>query len=101
MNCNNKKSFVCGYPRFTFHEELKTWHEARGDCLLRGGDLASIHTDAENTMVFDLTGGDYTAWIGLHEYPEETWNWSDGSAYDYTSWKNGEPNNHGGNEDCG
>jgi hypothetical protein len=70
--------------------------------LARGGDLASIHSDEDNTIVFDLTGGDNTAWIGLHEnVDEETWHWSDGSQLDFTSWRNGEPNNHGGNEDCG
>jgi len=79
-----------------------TWHEAREDCLARGGDLASIHTDAENEHVFDLTGGNVHVWLGLHEnVDDETWHWIDGSEMNYTRWHNGEPNNHGGSEDCG
>ena len=41
-------------------------------------------------------------WIGGRRDPEnrDNWEWSDGTAWDYTYWYPGEPNDAGGNEDC-
>ena len=42
---------------FSFHSSPKSWHAARQDCQSRGGDLASIHSEAEHREAFALTGG--------------------------------------------
>ena len=86
---------------FSFHSSPKSWHAARQDCQSRGGDLASIHSEAENREAFALTGGRH-AWIGLNDEEDEGNHvWSDGTPMDYHGWSPGEPNNYDGNEDCG
>ena len=41
------------------------------------------------------------SWIGLKKlepYSQNNFEWSDGTPYDFTAWKDGEPNN--GGPDC-
>ncbi|CAJ1072733.1 macrophage mannose receptor 1-like isoform X1 [Xyrichtys novacula] len=74
----------------------KTWYEARDYCRAIGGDLLSIHSEA------DLRVGSHgKAWIGLH-IPESStgFAWSDGSAVNFQHWQEGEPNNHNNDESC-
>ena len=40
-----------GLPIFTYHDDLKTWQEAKTACEERGANLASIHSAYENTLV--------------------------------------------------
>ena len=41
-------------------------------------------------------------WMGMNDIASEgTWAWSDGTTVSYTNWHSGEPNDGGGNEDCG
>ena len=92
---------VPALSRYSFHSSPKSWHAAREDCQSRGGDLASIHSEAENREAFALTGGRDT-WLGLNgEEDEHNYVWSDGTPMDYHGWAPGEPNNYGGDEDCG
>ena len=35
-------------------ENKKTWYQARDYCMLKGGDLASIHSNEENTQILRL-----------------------------------------------
>ncbi|XP_068593729.1 macrophage mannose receptor 1b [Cebidichthys violaceus] len=74
----------------------KTWYEARDYCRAIGGDLLSIHSDAELRV-----GRHGRGWIGLHIPDTSTgYAWSDGSAVNYQHWQEGEPNNHNNEESC-
>ncbi|XP_030259771.1 lactose-binding lectin l-2-like [Sparus aurata] len=83
-----------------------TWADAELQCLSQGANLVSIHSPEENDFVkfliqnFDSAQGH--TWIGLSDiHKEGRWMWSDGSVVDFVFWNGGEPNNGGGNEDCG
>ncbi|KAM3604133.1 uncharacterized protein V6R79_006931 [Siganus canaliculatus] len=76
--------------------EEKTWFEARDYCRAIGGDLLSIHSQADL-----IVGRHGRAWIGLYA-PDPTtgYVWSDGSPLNFLHWQEGEPNNHNNDESC-
>ncbi|KAM9323118.1 LOW QUALITY PROTEIN: macrophage mannose receptor 1-like [Pholidichthys leucotaenia] len=78
--------------------EEKTWFEARDYCRAIGGDLLSIHSEAE-LQVFKRRGG--TGWIGLNmPDPNTGYVWSDGTPVNFQHWQEGEPNNFNEAESC-
>ena len=83
------------YKLFTEH---LMWKNAMKKCNEAGGKLASVHSSEENMFILSMKT---QAWIGgtFNAYKHE-WTWSDGTAWNHTSWKRGEPNNLGGAEYC-
>lgn len=70
------------------------------NCQSDGGTLAKIDNATENSVVQTFMGAD--SWIGANDITTEgTWQWADGSSLAYSNWNSGEPNNSGGNQDCG
>ena len=87
-------------PVYTFHEEAHEFLNAQYLCELEGGNLVSIHSEAENALVAILANRRST-WIGLNDMKTEgDWMYTDGTSYDYSNWRDGEPSNSGGIEDC-
>ncbi|XP_028447977.1 ladderlectin-like isoform X2 [Perca flavescens] len=89
---------------FAFYIQRKTWIDAETFCISAGGNLASIHSDAEHgflkAFIFQVTGAHTTSWIGGFDAVKEgTWMWTDGSKFNYKSWGPGEPNGIG-HENC-
>ncbi|CAH1796584.1 unnamed protein product [Owenia fusiformis] len=80
------------------------WYDARQNCVLKGGDLASFHSEDEFKYVFKmgiLEQNLGSLWIGLNNRATGQGHvWSDGSSVAYTNWNTNEPNNHGGKENC-
>ncbi|XP_022806021.1 macrophage mannose receptor 1-like [Stylophora pistillata] len=76
------------------------WQDARQTCQrIRGGDLVSIHSAAENNFIALHISDNY--WIGLNDLRTEgNLQWSDGSSLVYSNYQFGEPNDHYGQEDC-
>lgn len=80
-----------------------SWDAAQAEAVSLGGNLASIESATENAFVASLLpsaagGPDTAAWIGLLRTAASSWQWVDGSAFSYTNWAGGEPNNAIGNE---
>ncbi|XP_062291189.1 macrophage mannose receptor 1 [Scomber scombrus] len=80
--------------------EKKSWGAAHEDCVSRGANLVSIHTQEEEEFLA-LYSKATSKWIGLKENPTEGgYSWSDGTALSHTNWGFGEPNSHEGREEC-
>ena len=87
---------------FSFVANVGSWSNGRAQCQSRGGDLATIHSAAEDAAAKAVVPSGSSAWFGLSDTTTEgSYAWVDGSALDYINWAGGEPNNWGGNEDCG
>ena len=91
-----------GGSEFSFVANVGSWSNGRAQCQSRGGDLATIHSAAEDAAAKAVVPSGSSAWFGLSDTTTEgSYAWVDGSALDYINWAGGEPNNWGGNEDCG
>nr|ABP94120.1 venom C-type lectin mannose binding isoform 2 [Demansia vestigiata]ABP94121.1 venom C-type lectin mannose binding isoform 1 [Demansia vestigiata] len=87
--------------------ELKTWEDAEMFCRKHkpGCHLASIHDSEESAdlaeYVSDYLRSGGNVWIGLSDpQKKRNWQWTDRSRNSYLTWKPGEPNNTGNNENC-
>ncbi|XP_072175215.1 echinoidin-like [Diadema setosum] len=101
--------------------ESVTWQEAERQCQSftkpcwdedattgQLGHLVSIHSQEEMNFVITLFdsiqnkrfSGRHMVWIGLNDLKSEgSYEWSDGSEVNYTSWDATQPNNYN-NQDC-
>ena len=85
-----------------------TWAEAEAYCKRLTwdsvqGHLASVHSEEEHNFIFNRGNGKENLWLGGHDtHKEGHYVWSDGTAFSYQNWGNGEPNNGQGQwqEDC-
>ncbi|XP_067436260.1 ladderlectin-like [Thunnus thynnus] len=89
---------------FLYVPTLKTWADAEKSCQSRGGNLASVHSFDEyhsiQSMILRITHTYPLAWLGGSDAQQEgTWFWSDGSAFGYSYWAPGQPDNRG-SADC-
>ncbi|XP_077369800.1 galactose-specific lectin nattectin-like [Festucalex cinctus] len=90
---------------FIFVAQQRTYIDAERVCILKGGNLASILDATENALVFELIRAEFNGnledtWIGLHDGIEEGYyQWTDGSAVDFTDFGLNQPDNFN-NEDC-
>ncbi|XP_072020262.1 macrophage mannose receptor 1-like [Amphiura filiformis] len=97
-----------GYGSYCYQVQnvLEYMVDARTRCRILGGDLVSIHDANENDFVLNLVASagvtEYSVWIGLNDLAlQNSFDWTDDSVVDFTSWNANEPNNFGDNgEDC-
>lgn len=83
-----------------------TWADAELHCVSQKANLVSIHSQAENNFVQSLiqifNHQQGLTWIGLSDAQKEGgWMWSDGCPVNFLYWARGQPDNAGGNENCG
>nr|XP_031534326.1 lymphocyte antigen 75 isoform X1 [Vicugna pacos] len=67
-----------------------TWYEALNTCSQSGGQLASVHDQNGQLFLEDIVKRDgFPLWVGLssHDGRESSFEWSDGSTFDYIPWK--------------
>jgi serine/threonine protein kinase len=81
---------------------IDSYQEAQAYAESRGGYLAVISDDEENTVLYDYVfyGRDLpSAYFGLSdENSEDYWEWIDGTPYSYDNWAKGQPDNQHGAE---
>ena len=72
-----------------FADTTITWHEAQSACLDLGGSLVTIRSAADNTQVYELSGGltaIYT-WIGWNRLGAGgSWRWVSGAQRMLSFW---------------
>ena len=75
--------------------------EAMVDCLSRGENLATVHSQEENDIIQKLAGYK-NVWIGLADFLDEgefSWVGDPGNSR-FLNWLDGQPDNHAENEHC-
>jgi len=86
---------------YKFVGEELTWNDAQARCEKEGSNLASVHSAEENQFLVTLSPQDSRVMIGGNDKDTEgAWVWTDGSAWDYSQWKSGQPDDYEGDEDC-
>jgi hypothetical protein len=91
------------YNGYAVGPDTLSYQAAVSYCVSVGGEIASIHSDADNEAARDACG-ETTCWIGLRESGgdagthafEQIWRWPDNStagADTYHNWAQGEPKN--------
>ena len=94
-------------------KETMNWDDARAMAQEQGGDLATIHTEAENELIAELLNGE-TGWLGgsddgnriigafetVASSSEDGWRWIDSSEFVYENWHGTNEPNDSGTEDC-
>ena len=68
-----------------------TWHEAKADAEARGGHLATITGQGEQSKINEIIkNSDKQYWLGAtDEESEKDWKWITGESFIYTNWDHG------------
>jgi len=77
-----------------------SWGNAEAHCEGHGAHLASIHSEEENNFLLSISD-QAVLWLGGGDFSHEgAWVWSDGSAWNFTNWEKGMPDDFVGLENC-
>lgn len=94
---------VNGHLYEVYNASNFTWADAQAFAVSRGGYLATITDDGENTFVGNLNAraGQSQRWLGGFQPPNErnplaNWQWVTGEPWVYTNWGPSEPNDYSG-----
>ncbi|XP_027024902.1 galactose-specific lectin nattectin-like isoform X1 [Tachysurus fulvidraco] len=90
---------------FRIFKTATSWDDAEQNCVIMGGHLASVHNKAEymfiQALVQNALNSNAQTWLGASDVQQEgVWKWTDGSAFDYTNWAGGQPDNKNKMENC-
>ncbi|KAI5087594.1 C-type mannose receptor 2-like [Silurus meridionalis] len=103
--CSQLRPVICynakfnGTARFVgISSPWMTWPQAQAYCRTYHTDLPSSLNSSDNDIIMQVRNTVGDAWIGLYR---DTWKWVDGTIASNLKWIPGEPNNYGGNENCG
>uniref|UniRef100_A0A4W3IRB1 C-type lectin domain-containing protein n=1 Tax=Callorhinchus milii TaxID=7868 RepID=A0A4W3IRB1_CALMI len=80
----------------------KRWFEARDYCRKHHIDLVSIRNPEEQKIFTSMFDRNIAFWIGLYNsnHSETGWKWLNGDKFNYTHWKEKEPNGYRGAMIC-
>ncbi|XP_039267956.2 macrophage mannose receptor 1-like isoform X2 [Styela clava] len=89
-------------------QDKLNWTDARDECMALGGNLVSVSNAQQQSYITSMLIGINATdmWIGLNDlFGEGSFVWRDGTSYQFTNWKHGEPNSPAyriaaANQDC-
>ncbi|KAI4880214.1 hypothetical protein NFI96_018741 [Prochilodus magdalenae] len=101
-NCTDLLEFVCSMEtnstkQFIHVRNPVTWRKAQAYCRANYTDLATVHNVQEQEQLTDLLGSVQHAWIGLFF---DNWKWSDQRSSTFRYWREGEPSDPKGFDNC-
>lgn len=84
-----------------FSNPLLNWFDAELDCEAKGGTLAVITSEAENTLARNASLITDTVWIGADDTTTEgSFTWINGEPFSFSKFEPGQPDDGFGGEDC-
>ncbi len=105
FHCAGGELLVAGDRPYCVQKAAMSYDESERWCAANGGHLARIGSDEENRALMTALGSpvgfEGGAWFGLVSPAPGRWLWSTGKQVAFTRWAPGEPNNAGGDENCG
>lgn len=105
-SCNGCTLAAAEGHSYALCPDIRSWDDARTSCAAIGGDLLVLEADAEQAAIIAIVepvpAGPGGWFFAINDRTTEgTFLWPDGSVPTFTAWGVGEPNDAGGNEDCG
>ena len=74
----------------------QNWDNAHKNCTNRDSRLVKIDSLEKNDFIFQLVKtndpGIGSIWLGLRQFHNRNYKWSDGATANFTRWADGEPN---------
>ena len=91
-----------GHYYYIYSEQIDNYEDVIRFCNEQGGYPATITSEAENAFLYDYlhdSGYDHV-YIGATDAEQDgVWKWSNGEAFTFAKWNEGEPNNDLGDEE--
>lgn len=83
---------------YIIYQGVMTWEQADKSCRDMGGHLVTITSKGELDFINGICKE--TIWLGARADANRNWNWITGEKWSWSAWREDEPNNSGGSEDC-
>ena len=89
---------------YKLYEESKTWEAARAVCQTdapadSARDLAAVTSNDIQLFMVSLFQSSNRLWVGGKKVVgQSSWEWSDGSPWDYDNWEANQPNYYSGGD---
>ena len=103
MDCTNIPGSDCtdscpedwrehGHHCYYWNKIYEKWSDAEKFCNTKDGNLASVENEETTKFLNSWKAEEY--WLGgTDEGTEGVWRWTDGSPWNYTNWRPGQPAN--------
>ena len=89
LHNKNPSDEVYAFTSDRLYKEIKKWTDADLCCKREGGQLASIHSQWEQTLAEKAAEG-HSVWLGGRKVDGQ-WQWADNATWSFENWKSDYP----------